>query len=701
MQKKLVWVILAILVLFNLARTVPLMTAGLPPGGDNASHIGLLIGTIESLKDGVLWNENYNAGFPMFFYYNPLAFVLLALINVLTGISAIALYKAALVILFAIVPLSFYLASRWMKLSETVALFAALSSTVFSSFINFGIEPFAFFGFGLFAELWAVALAPFVIASVYRSVHMQKSVFLASLLLTVLFVTHVLAGYIIALFSVLFLFVDGFNWRKAARLTLIGIGMLIGISFLLFPALLHKDYYGGMPFDYVQRTDGYGFDGLKQTLQGKLLDNERLPVLSVFALVGLIIAFRKKGLPRFFALGVILSVLFLMGRAAFGSVFNFIPGLADVQLFRFVIAAHIFSAFLVGFGAEWISEFFSKRFKLKHLHVIGVLLILFLPVLWHSYTYMSTIKPFPEMSQEPGITQLLNGIKINAVGRTDARRDTFYSRSVPVIAIPIFTGKPLAFTSGAGSHDSLTYYYLNAMQQTEEHLRLFNVEYVLITEKIDKYSGRNVLVKVGNSSYFELVHADIAVDGSNKDARNVVLAWMYSKLLSAKEYLLIGESDAKIKIELTDDSRWKPDQNLDGIISIDPSTWQIRVDGGSDVPALLYFGNLNLEKRKPCGVVSDEKVERGQYSADFDVKDSGCYALLKVSAFPEWHAYVDSVEVQWKMLSPSFMGVPLETGKHTVEFKYSVMPLRKWLLLVSVVGLIALYFLDRKYLFKI
>lgn len=705
MQKKLIWIVLGVLLLFNLVKTVPMMTAGLPPGGDNALHISQLMSTIDSIKDGVWWNDLYNAGFPMFFYYNPVAFIVLALMSIVSGISAIALYKTALVLVYAAIPFSFYFAARWMKLSEVASIFSAISSVLFSSFINFGIEPFAFFGFGLFSEMWAVNIAPFAVAAVYRAVHLKKSVFVASLLLSLLFLTHVLTGYLIALLSIPLLFADRFEWRKLARLGIVGLGMLVGIGFLLVPALLYQDYYGGLPFDTAERTDGYGFNALKQTFQGHLLDNESFPVLSVLALVGLIVSFRTKGLSRYFAMCFVLSVLFIMGKPVFGNVLNFIPGLKDVQLFRFILPAHIFAAFLIGLGSEWLVNHAKSKYKINHLYAAGILLILLLPSFWHSYSYTRSIHGFPEIEKEPGLSQLLDQIKYNAVGRTEVRKELFTSNVLPAIGTPVFTEKPIGYSPGGGSHDALSYYYLNLIQNTEEHFNLFNIEYVLFTEKFDRYTGRNVALKVRNSSYFDLVRSEIAVDAQNKESRNILTAWMFSKLLTSKEFIRIGDvTDAKTVIKLTDDSIWKEGQDLGGFVEIGPEKWNIvtPLNGKKvEMPALLYFSEYPVAKKKTCGKEITETVERGHYSAKFDVASDDCYALLKVSAFPEWHAYVDSSEVPWTMLSPSFMGVKLDPGVHTVDFKYSVMPLRKWLLFFSVAGLIGLFFIDRKYLFKI
>ncbi len=66
--------------------------------------------------------------------------------------------------------------------------------------------------------------------------------------------------------------------------------------------------------------------------------------------------------------------------------------------------------------------------------------------------------------------------------------------------------------------------------------------------------------------------------------------------------------------------------------------------------------------------------------------------MLKSTYHPNWHAYVDDVEVKTVMLMPSYIGVKLAPGDHTVRMEYRLRPLRGILFVagLSVLALIAL-----------
>jgi uncharacterized membrane protein YfhO len=54
--------------------------------------------------------------------------------------------------------------------------------------------------------------------------------------------------------------------------------------------------------------------------------------------------------------------------------------------------------------------------------------------------------------------------------------------------------------------------------------------------------------------------------------------------------------------------------------------------------------------------------------------------LLKATYDPRWTASVDGVEVTTAMVAPSFVGVPISAGRHSIVFEYHPYPYY-WLLL--------------------
>jgi len=92
--------------------------------------------------------------------------------------------------------------------------------------------------------------------------------------------------------------------------------------------------------------------------------------------------------------------------------------------------------------------------------------------------------------------------------------------------------------------------------------------------------------------------------------------------------------------------------------------------------------------------VLNETFEEGYYKATLNVptqlNNELTWAMLKINAHPDWKAKVNGKPVEWVQMSPCFMAVPVTEGMHTVEFEFTISPLRKALLLLCMVTIIGL-----------
>ena len=70
--------------------------------------------------------------------------------------------------------------------------------------------------------------------------------------------------------------------------------------------------------------------------------------------------------------------------------------------------------------------------------------------------------------------------------------------------------------------------------------------------------------------------------------------------------------------------------------------------------------------------------------------------MLKASFDPNWRATVDGKPVTTQMLAPSFVGVPVPAGQHTIEFKYQSFKWTWVLVLFGALALIALAIVPRR-----
>jgi uncharacterized membrane protein YfhO len=71
--------------------------------------------------------------------------------------------------------------------------------------------------------------------------------------------------------------------------------------------------------------------------------------------------------------------------------------------------------------------------------------------------------------------------------------------------------------------------------------------------------------------------------------------------------------------------------------------------------------------------------EAGVFGADVEATRPGM-VLLKATYDPRWSATVDGVEVTTAMVAPSFVGVPIPAGRHSILFEYHPYPYY-WLLI--------------------
>jgi uncharacterized membrane protein YfhO len=64
--------------------------------------------------------------------------------------------------------------------------------------------------------------------------------------------------------------------------------------------------------------------------------------------------------------------------------------------------------------------------------------------------------------------------------------------------------------------------------------------------------------------------------------------------------------------------------------------------------------------------------------------------MLKATYDPRWVATVDGERVETQMIAPSFVGVPVPAGEHTVQFTYEKYPYSWPLLVLGVLVLLGL-----------
>lgn len=202
-------------------------------GGDTASHYY----TCVFLKDILLpkykimgWmNANY-AGFPVFYHYFPLPFVLVALLSYIIPMQIS--FKIITILGTILLPISVYIAFRLSKLPKPIPILAAVSCLAFlfneKNSMWGGNIPSTLageFSFSLSLTIFCLLLGVF-----YKGINERKFLFLNAVLIALMVLGH---GYTFVMFCLIIcVFLIGRNWIY--RVFYVGLSICLGVFFIGF-----------------------------------------------------------------------------------------------------------------------------------------------------------------------------------------------------------------------------------------------------------------------------------------------------------------------------------------------------------------------------------------------------------------------------------------------------------------------------------
>src|SRR6516225_4727333 len=178
--------------------------------------------------------------------------------------------------------------------------------------------------------------------------------YLAAVILTALTVAlHFETGYLAL--SVLLIWPLVAGRPLAARLrraaVLLG-GSLLAAAWVIVPLVQQRPWAAvNEPLQGTGLVNGYGArQVLDWLVSGQLLDHGRLPVVTVFAALGLALAWLAWSSDADAR-----AVLFAFGRTTFGPLAGVIPGSADLFFRRFMMGVQLAALLLAGQGAAWLA----------------------------------------------------------------------------------------------------------------------------------------------------------------------------------------------------------------------------------------------------------------------------------------------------------------------------------------------------------
>ena len=687
------WALVALTVLFNLwvlrAEATPVQN--LNDGAIHRSMIGWAEGRWSGGHlplDG--WYPNISLGSSRFHHYQSLPHVLTGLVATVTGSERA--YSWSLYLLLSLWPLSVFAGGRLLGLGRWRSALAALASPLIVSAPTLGYEwgSYAWRGYGTWTQLWGMWLLPLAWGFGYRAVSRGKQIPWAALVVAMTIAVHLLTGYLALLsLGVLALLRPTRLPPRLVRAAVVGVGAMLIAAWVVVPLLADRAFT--IQDEFSRNKVFYDSFGARKILgwlvTGELFDRGRIPVLTILAAFGLLVALvrwrRDERMRVVIALGL-LSLLLFFGRSTLGPVLKLLPGSGDLFLRRYVSGVHLAGLYLAGIGVARLGRWAPGllRWGLGRIRVrapgrglvvatlIGVLLLALAPAWWErgrwaalGARWIHEQRAF-DATDGADVEELVRLARANGPGRIYAGVRSNQARRYRVGQVPMYAvlvnldvdhvgftrptwslSSPIEFRfreTVLADHDLLDVRYLILAAVREPP-----VEATLLAER-----GAHALWEVEVSGAIELVDTTTPIEADRTNLGKRVEGWLRS------------------------------DQPADGVHPPIPFA------GLPAAGATLAEGEV---PGSPPGRVLSSSLDLAEGRASATVQaDRTAMVMLKASFDNRWRVTVDGIAVEPQMVAPSFVGRLVPPGRHEVTFEYVPFPRYDLLLALGAATFVAL-----------
>jgi hypothetical protein len=661
------WLLLAAAVAWNLVN-LRALTLGVTYLNDASLHEQMVRFATTQLRAGHLplmsWFPFLGEGSPQFLHYQSLPAMLTGAVGLLTGPDVA--FRWSLYLLLSLWPISIYLAARAFGAGRPAAAVSAAMSPFLVSVTGVGYEQHAYLwtGFGVWTQLWASWTLPLAWGYSWRAIRDGRG-YLRAVLFTALTVAlHFETGYLALAVLLIWPLVAGrpllARLRRAA--VLLG-GALLASAWVIIPLLTQRDWAAvNEPLQGTGLVNGYGAEHvLDWLISGQLLDSGRLPVLTVFAALGLGVAWLAwfsdvDGRALLVALGICLLLAF--GRTTFGSLVGVIPGSADIFFRRFTMGVQLVALLLAGRGAAWLGTGAIRRFEARvprwspRLSVavacLGLIAVLAPGWLQLGSTDRQdaaaiTTQRRAESTDGVKLNRLISAITRAGGGRTYAGMPSNWGASFTVGAVPVFKYLESRDVDEVGytlrTASLMTDPEYDFDERDPSDYRLFGIRYLIlpagkappVSAQLTLRSGPYALWTIKNNGYISTgeIVGELAETRSNLGLRSLPL--LHSSLAENGAYLGVNYGS-----NANDTSR---------------------------LPAVPSGPNI--------GTVQTEgpDLSAGEASATVQMRRPGV-VVLSASYDPGWTATVNGRSQPTRMVAPALVAVDVPAGSDHVVFRY-------------------------------
>ena len=689
--------LVAIAVGFNLwvlrAEILPVLNQN-----DSAVHLSMVRWAFDRMREGHLpldgWYPYLGLGSPLFHHYQSLPHILTGILGLVVGPDRA--FSGTLYFLLALFPISVYLGARLLGWERWVAAGAALISPLLVSTPGYGFEygSYTWQGLGLWSQLWAMWLLPIACGYSWRAVSGKgkpSRYAVAALLIGITAALHFLTGYLAFLILGVWVLVRPGEFRKRiGRAVLVGIGALLIISWVIVPLLLDSRWISQSKV----RQGTFLFDsfGAKRVLAwlftGQLFDGHHFPIITLLVGVGTVVCiarFRHDERARALLGVMVLSLLLFFGRPTLGPLLKLLPGSADLLLHRYIMGVHLAGILLAGVGAAWLVPAVATLIRrvmptVAPAFAKAMLIVLAFGLLTPAWAAGWTFdQAGGRLVQAQRVVDTTGGVALRSLveeaqalgpGRIYAGSSLNWGYRYRLGGAPMYAALLGEHADDIGfllRTTSLASDFEAAFDDSDPaQYDLFDVRYLILPEDrqpsvpatfVDRRDG-SVLWQVPTSGYLDLIDTTSpTITADRTDLFQRTSFFMKSELLREGRYPTIafaGQPAARPTLPPTPSAEGAP----------------------SDPP-----GSISSEH---------DALADGSVTAEV-VADRPAVVLLKVSFDPRWTVAVDGVAATTEMVAPSFIGVNVPAGTHSIAFRYQAFPDYALLLAIGALTFLGLW----------
>lgn len=609
------------------------------------------------------WFPFLGEGSPQFLHYQSLPAMIAGAVGLITGPDAA--FRWSEYLLLACWPISIYWSARLFGAGRGAAAASAAMAPFLVSVPRVGYEQAAYVwaGFGVWTQLWAMWTLPLAWGMSWRAIRDGRGYARAVFFTALTTALHFETGYLALSVLIVWPFVAGKQFMtRARRAVILLVGSMLASAWVVVPLLSQSRWASvNQVLQGTTEVNGYGaHQVLVWLFDGRMLDDGRFPVITLFAAVGFGLAWmtwtrNHDGRALLFALG--LSLLFAFGRTTFGSLIDIVPGSKDLFFRRFMMGAQLSCLLLAGRGAGWLAAWCVRVWEdrvwrrpswVSALLVFAAAVIVLAPAWIQLDRYDGrdsleiTQQRAADRTEGAQLNRLITVIKRRGGGRTYAGLPSNWGESFLVGQVQVFKYLEsrdvdvVGYTLRTASLMTNPENYFDELDPSD--FRLFAVRYLIIpTDKappvhatLVMHAGHYALWLIDTNGYIQSgdVVGQLAANRTDVGINSIPL--LKSDLAAKGAYLDV--------------------------------TWGSSASNGPP-PAVAA--------PTAAGVVGDQQtnLEDGRAGATVHMTHPGV-AVLSASYDPGWRATVNGQAVATKMIAPALVGVNVPAGTDRVVFRY-------------------------------